>query len=154
MLFIHWTPIQVTWTGSMVTIPPHFSISADRFIRMNENQLMNYPLQHLISIVESTQIEDSQILYYGFTEWATSLTPALSTGWDWEFIEYNGITSIKRIGLPRSNIMLVDVSGTDIGFDVTGSLIEKKIDSLFWEQFIYAQINTRLTKSKLSPNFS
>lgn len=33
---------------------------------------MNYPLQHLISIVESTQIEDSQILYYGFTEWVTS----------------------------------------------------------------------------------
>lgn len=138
----------------MVTIPPHFSISADGFIRMNENQLMNYPLQHLISIVESTQIEDSQILYYGFTEWVTSLTPALSTGWDWEFIEYNGITSIKRIGLPRSNIMLVDVSGTDIGFEVTETLIEKKIDTLFWEQFIYAQINTTQTMAKLTPYFS
>ncbi|MCU4401350.1 DUF4902 domain-containing protein [Acinetobacter pittii] len=138
----------------MVTIPSHFSISADGFIRMNENQLMNYPLQHLISIVESTQIEDSQILYYGFTEWVTSLTPALSTGWDWEFIEYNGITSIKRIGLPRSNIMLVDVSGTDIGFEVTETLIEKKIDTLFWEQFIYAQINTTQTMAKLTPYFS
>ncbi|MDO7537284.1 MULTISPECIES: DUF4902 domain-containing protein [Acinetobacter] len=138
----------------MVTIPPHFSISADGFIRLNENQLMNYPLQHLISIVESTQIEDSQILYYGFTEWVTSLTPALSTGWDWEFIEYNGITSIKRIGLPRSNIMLVDVSGTDIGFEVTETLIEKKIDTLFWEQFIYAQINTTQTMAKLTPYFS
>ncbi|MCK0914817.1 DUF4902 domain-containing protein [Acinetobacter pittii] len=138
----------------MVTIPPHFSISADGFIRMNENQLMNYPLQHLISIVESTQIEDSQILYYGFTEWVTSLTPALSTGWDWEFIEYNGITSIKRIGLPRSNIMIVDVSGTDIGFEVTETLIEKKIDTLFWEQFIYAHINTTQTKAKLTPYFS
>ncbi len=115
---------------------------------------MNYPLQHLISIVESIQIEDSQILYYGFTEWATSLTPALSTGWDWEFIEYNGITSIKRIGLPRSNIMLVDVSGTDIGFEVTETLIEKKIDTLFWEQFIYAHINTTQTKAKLTPYFS
>ncbi|KIE84696.1 hypothetical protein SD67_15340 [Acinetobacter pittii] len=121
---------------------------------MNENQLMNYPLQHLISIVESTQIEDSQILYYGFTEWVTSLTPALSTGWDWEFIEYNGITSIKRIGLPRSNIMIVDVSGTDIGFEVTETLIEKKIDTLFWEQFIYAQINTTQTMAKLTPYFS
>ncbi|MNP56660.1 hypothetical protein D3C76_1514040 [compost metagenome] len=98
---------------------------------MNENQLMNYPLQHLLSIVETTQIEDSQILYYGFTEWATSLTPALSTGWDWEFVEQDGIASLKRIGL-----------------------IEKKIDSLFWEQFIYAQINTTQTKTKLSPNFS
>ncbi|KJH55933.1 hypothetical protein UF12_15650 [Acinetobacter calcoaceticus] len=121
---------------------------------MNENQLMNYPLQHLLSTVESTQIEDSQILYYGFTEWATSLTPALSTGWDWEFVEQDGIASLKRIGLPRSNIMIVDVSGTDIGFDVTETLIEKKIDTLFWEQFIYAQINTTQTKTKLSPNFS
>ncbi|OCY51543.1 DUF4902 domain-containing protein [Acinetobacter pittii] len=138
----------------MVTIPPHFSISADGFIRLNENQLMNYPLQHLISIVESTQIEDSQILYYGFTEWVTSLTPALSTGWDWEFIEYNGITSIKRIGLPRSNIMIVDLSGTDIGLEVTETLIEKKIDTLFWEQFIYAQINTTQTMAKLTPYFS
>ena len=138
----------------MVTISPDFSISTDGFIRMNENQLMNYPLQHLISIVETTQIEDSQILYYGFTEWATSLTPALSTGWDWEFVEQNGIASLKRIGLPRSNIMIVDVSGTDIGFDVTETLIEKKIDTLFWEQFIYAQLNTTQTKSKLSPNFS
>ncbi|CAI3152103.1 DUF4902 domain-containing protein [Acinetobacter calcoaceticus] len=138
----------------MVTIPPDFSISTDGFIRMNENQLMNYPLQHLLSTVESTQIEDSQILYYGFTEWATSLTPALSTGWDWEFVEQDGIASLKRIGLPRSNIMIVDVSGTDIGFDVTETLIEKKIDTLFWEQFIYAQINTTQTKTKLSPNFS
>ncbi|MFW1762806.1 DUF4902 domain-containing protein [Acinetobacter calcoaceticus] len=138
----------------MVTIPPDFSISTDGFIRMNENQLMNYPLQHLISTVESTQIEDSQILYYGFTEWATSLTPALSTGWDWEFVEQDGIASLKRIGLPRSNIMIVDISGTDIGFDVTETLIEKKIDTLFWEQFIYAQINTTQTKTKLSPNFS
>ena len=138
----------------MVTIPPDFSISTDGFIRMNENQLMNYPLQHLISTVESTQIEDSQILSYGFTEWATSLTPALSTGWDWEFVEQDGIASLKRIGLPRSNIMIVDISGTDIGFDVTETLIEKKIDSLFWEQFIYAQINTTQTKTKLSPNFS
>ncbi|MNH77557.1 hypothetical protein D3C81_353750 [compost metagenome] len=138
----------------MVTIPPDFSISTDGFIRMNENQLMNYPLQHLLSIVETTQIEDSQILYYGFTEWATSLTPALSTGWDWEFVEQNGIASLKRIGLPRSNIMIVDVSGTDIGCDITETLIEKKIDTLFWEQFIYAQINTTQTKTKLSPNFS
>jgi len=138
----------------MVTIPPDFSISTDGFIRMNENQLMNYPLQHLISTVESTQIEDSQILYYGFTEWATSRSPALSTGWDWEFVEQDGIASLKRIGLPRSNIMIVDLSGTDIGFDVTETLIEKKIDSLFWEQFIYAQINTTQTKTKLSPNFS
>lgn len=138
----------------MVTIPPDFSISTDGFIRMNENQLMNYPLQHLISTVESTQIEDSQILYYGFTEWATSLTPALSTGWDWEFVEQDGIASLKRIGLPRSNIMIVDVSGADIGFDVTETVIEKKIDTLFWEQFIYAQINTTQTKTKLSPNFS
>ncbi|GAM32873.1 conserved hypothetical protein [Acinetobacter calcoaceticus] len=121
---------------------------------MNENQLMNYPLQHLISTVESTQIEDSQILYYGFTEWATSLAPALSTGWDWEFVEQDGIASLKRIGLPRSNIMIVDISGADIGFDVTETLIEKKIDTLFWEQFIYAQINTTQTKTKLSPNFS
>lgn len=138
----------------MVTIPPDFSISTDGFIRMNENQLMNYPLQHLISTVESTQIKDSQILYYGFTEWATSLTPALSTGWDWEFVEQDGIASLKRIGLPRSNIMIVDVSGTDIGCDITETLIEKKIDTLFWEQFIYAQINTTQTKTKLSPNFS
>jgi len=138
----------------MVTIPAHFSISTDGFIRMNENQLMNYPLQHLISTVESIQIEDSQILYYGFTEWATSLNPALSTGWDWEFVEQHGIASLKRIGLPRSNIMIVDVSGTDIGCDVTETLIEKKIDTLFWEQFIYAQINTTQTKTKLSLNFS
>ena len=138
----------------MVTISPDFSISTDGFIRMNENQLMNHPLQHLISIVETTQIEDSQILYCGFTEWATSRSPALSTGWDWELVEKNGIASLKRIGLPRSNIMIIDISGTDIGLDVTETLIEKKIDSLFWEQFIYAQIKIPLIKAELSPKFS
>ncbi|EYT45340.1 hypothetical protein J619_02207 [Acinetobacter sp. 478810] len=50
--------------------------------------------------------------------------------------------------------MLVDVSGTDIGFEVTETLIEKKIDTLFWEQFIYAQINTTQTMAKLTPYFS
>lgn len=115
---------------------------------------MNYSFQHVVSIIESTHIKESQIIYYGFTEWATLKTPALSTGWDWEFVEQNGFVSLKRIGLPRSNIMIVDVSGTDIGFDVTETLIERKIDTLFWEQFIYAQINATLTKSKISLNFS
>jgi len=138
----------------MASIPPHVSISTDGFIRMNEDQLMTYPLQHVVSIIESTQIEASQIVYRGFTEWATLKTPALSTGWDWEFIEQNGFATLKRIGLPRSNIMIVDVSGTDIGFDVTETLIKRKIDTLFWEQFIYTQINTTLTKPKLSLNFS
>jgi hypothetical protein len=138
----------------MDSIPPHVSISTDGFIRMNENQLMTYPFQHVISIIESTKIGDSQIVYYGFTEWATLKTPALSTGWDWEFVEQNGLSTLKRIGRPRSNIMIVDVSGTDIGFDVTETLIKRKIDTLFWEQFIYAQINTTLTKPKLSLNFS
>jgi len=138
----------------MASIPPHVSISTDGFIRMNEDQLMTYPLQHVVSIIESTQIEESQIVYRGFTEWATLKTPALSTGWDWEFIEQNGFATLKRIGLPRSNIMIVDVSGTDIGFDVTETLIKRKIDTLFWEQFIYTQINTTLTKPKLSLNFS
>ncbi|EMP0110262.1 DUF4902 domain-containing protein, partial [Acinetobacter baumannii] len=45
----------------MVSIPPHFSISTDGFIRMNENQLMSYPLQHIISTVESRHTEASQI---------------------------------------------------------------------------------------------
>jgi len=138
----------------MASIPPHFPISTDGFIRMNENQLMNYPFQHVISIIESTHIKESQIIYYGFTEWATLKTPALSTGWDWEFVEQNGFASLKRISLPRSNIMIVDVSGIDSGFDITETLIERKIDTLFWEQFIYAQINATLTKSKLSLNFS
>lgn len=115
----------------MVSIPPHFSISTDGFIRMNENQLMSYPLRHIISTVESRHTEASQIFYYGFTEWATSQTPALSTGWDWELIENNGITTVKRVGLPRSNIMIVDVSGMDIGFDINETLLEKKIDTLF-----------------------
>ncbi|EKP65228.1 hypothetical protein J587_2957 [Acinetobacter baumannii 144107] len=121
---------------------------------MNENQLMSYPLQHIISTVESRHTEASQIFYYGFTEWATSQTPAISTGWDWELIENNGITTVKRVGLPRSNIMIVDVSGLDIGFDINETLLEKKIDTLFWEPFIYAQINTSLTKSSLSQTFS
>ncbi|ENR2982563.1 TPA: DUF4902 domain-containing protein [Acinetobacter nosocomialis] len=138
----------------MANITPHFSISTDGFIRMNENQLMNYPFQDVVSIVESTQIEKSQIVYYGFTEWATLKTPALSTGWDWEFVEQNGFVTLKRTGLPRSNIMIVDISGTDIGFDSTETLIKRKIDTLFWEQFIYAQINTSLIKSKVSLNFS
>ncbi|MCV9898239.1 UNVERIFIED_CONTAM: DUF4902 domain-containing protein, partial [Cronobacter sakazakii] len=37
--------------------------------------------------------------------------------------------------LPRSNIMIVDVSGMDIGFDINETLLEKKIDTLFWEPF-------------------
>ncbi|SSV69590.1 Uncharacterised protein [Acinetobacter nosocomialis] len=49
--------------------------------------------------------------------------------------------------------MIVDISGTDIGFDSTETLIKRKIDTLFWEQFIYAQINTSLIKSKVSLNF-
>ncbi|AGH34007.1 hypothetical protein ABD1_01160 [Acinetobacter baumannii D1279779] len=50
--------------------------------------------------------------------------------------------------------MIVDLSGKDIGYDVTEILIEKRIDTLFWEPFIYAQINTSLTKSSLRQTFS
>ncbi|TDH96722.1 DUF4902 domain-containing protein, partial [Acinetobacter baumannii] len=94
--------------------------------------------------------EAAQIFYNGVTEWATSQTPAISTGWDWELIENTGLTSVKRVELPRGNIMIGDVSGMDIGFDINETLLEKKIDTLFWVQFIYAQINTSLPESSLT----
>src|ERR1700692_1775812 len=90
---------------------------------------------------------------FGYTEWASQTTPALSLGWDWRIATTAGRVRYEREGEVRSNVMLVDTRPRDLaradtrpralGALATGVLLGVAVDILGWEQAVDHYINNR-----------
>jgi len=115
-------------------------LSEDGLVRMVFNDLLNISLSHLISINEETRITEPYTNIFGYTEWVSVTKPVISVGWDWKLSHDDRIIKIVRIGQPRSNIMLMDSTHSDLGQDNTEMLINQKIDAIAWEMIVKENI--------------
>jgi hypothetical protein len=111
-----------------------YNLSDDGLIRLWTGALMQIHLQHLFSGLDNTpDAQDSlseQIS--GYTEWRSPGTPAVSVGWDWTLRIHThrarSMTTCQRQGLPRSNLMLLDAQGRDLGLDNTSLYLAQWVD--------------------------
>jgi hypothetical protein len=127
-------------------------LSEDGFARMTFKALMKMPLYHLISIKETEAFVPPHIQMFGYSEWVSMTLPVISIGWDWELSHDDQSIKIERIGLPRSNLMLMDYVQCDLGLDHTLHLIGQKVDATAWEvtvkdQILKSQIYDHMTLS-------
>ena len=63
----------------------------------------------------------------GYTEWKGSSLPRITIGWDWEMIAVSGAATLRRLSVPRSNIMLETAESTD-------RVLGVHIDSFDWQR--------------------
>ena len=129
-------------------------LSDDGFIRMGFDQLMSVSLSHLISINEESNFIEPYTKIFGYTEWISQTTPVVSIGWDWKMNHDDRVIQLMRIGLPRSNLMLMDYLHCDVGLEQTLHLICQKIDSTAWEMIVKDQILNTLTSDHMTLSYS
>lgn len=126
------------------------TISSDGYVRLTIEDLKKMLITHLVSDLDDNILEFlkedtgfSQIT--GYTEWVSTGVPTISMGWDW-IIKFSGAEGkcCKRVGGQRSNIILINEEGCDLGFSMTNSIIENFIDNMNWKNKVVCQIKSKI----------
>jgi len=138
------TPIQAnaaTSTGQVLRLSP------DGYIRLLPTAFRLVELQHLVSGVDEAgevggDARSSPIV--GYTEWVSgSNRPAITIGWDWQLGIAGEGRDCRRLGDPRSNVMLLDVDNEDLGLVWTCRYLAAAIDSMEWSDRVLNAVALR-----------
>ncbi len=115
----------------------------DGYLRVSGENLRQVRLQHLLSALDEDAPERAPrgegataATLAGFTEWVGGRRPAISVGWDWQAGSVQGALHYLRVGPPRSNLMLVDACGRDLGFELTAFRIGLWLDQHAWQTVV------------------
>lgn len=126
----------MTWKESC----PGFAIpllsSDDGFVRLSLDAILGVPLEHYLSGTDRDPLGRAccgmPTTICGYSEWVSRTTPLLSLGWDWHLSGVQGLIGLVRVGLPRSNVMLVDRHGIDYGWQHNLETLGTVVDALPW----------------------
>jgi hypothetical protein len=117
----------------------------DGYLRVSGRELLQVRLGHLLSGLDedppdslSRGLGATHATLAGFTEWSEDRSPAVSVGWDWRAGGPRCAQQYLRIGLPRTNLMLIDVRGRDLGFDLTAHRVAQWLDRQPWQVTVAA----------------
>lgn len=122
----------------------------DGQIRLSIPELTLVRLVHLISgmdedIPECIQSGAVASAITGYTEWVSTDVPTITIGWDWQIQTLNNQVSLKRLGEPRSNLILQDNIGVDLGQQNADRILSDWVDAMEWKDEILHYINGRYT---------
>lgn len=99
-------------------------------------ELASLQLTHLLSGVDSGEelLADCgrATTLSGYTEWVSPKSAALSLGWDWQMAPTMGEPRVKRLGLPRTNIQVVDDSLHPLPWEKNLQVLADFIDDFEW----------------------
>jgi hypothetical protein len=116
-------------------------ISSDGLIRLLAEELLSTQLTHFVSGMDT---DGSSALktcgkatsISGYTEWISTHEPTISIGWDWCIQFTLSERKWTRVGLPRSNVMLIEDTGTDAGWQRSHNVLATFVDVLPWREQI------------------
>ena len=116
-------------------------LSPDGLIRLTVDQLLSTPLEHLVSGVDldangTVAACGSETSLSGYTEWVSAQDPTISIGWDWRFQTLVAGVCWIRVGLPRSNLMLMQDSGRDTSWQGNLEILGTVVDALAWREIL------------------
>lgn len=111
----------------------------DGFFRIALDDLLSVNLTHLVSGLDEDDPAETHhcgtaTSIMGYTEWIGEAPgAAISLGWDWRLEQHQlgGVTCV-RVGLPRSNVMLVDAKNRDYGWNRNLEALATVVDAMPW----------------------
>jgi hypothetical protein len=134
------------FSGGLQTM---YTVSADGVIRLSQTELQMVPWVHLDSDLDVQELDGGSAAaslapITGYTEWVSEGdAPRLSMGWDWEVVHVRGETLIRRVGLPYSNLRVVDLERRELDFEKSLALQADCIDALRWQEVVRGKIGLR-----------
>ena len=122
--------------------------AADGCIRLTWGDLQEQVLVHLISGLDEDCVHAGSghatpTSITGYTEWVGERSPVISLGWDWLFDVSAARRELRRIGPPRSNVLLLDPERAELSEDHSEQQLEDFIDALLWQATVLLQIEAR-----------
>jgi hypothetical protein len=119
---------------------PVLVISPDGYVRLSIEQLSGLPIVHLASFHDPDFLDElaSQAILCkaaGFCECRSDTTPAISFGWGWYV---HGVSNSLLLAPDpvRSNVMLIDKYGYDMGNVATASLLGSWLELFNWQSWV------------------
>lgn len=116
------------------------TVSHDGYIRLSLEHLSELPFVHLVSDFDPAILEDLQTQTVpahaaGYSEWVSNTTPPISLGWSW-FLHSRSRRLLPAPEAVRSNVMLVDVHGYDLGQTATSFLFTTWLATHDWQRTV------------------
>jgi uncharacterized protein DUF4902 len=119
-------------------------ISDDGYVRLADAALRAVRLTHHLSGLDQAPTSNGgtrTTAITGYTEWIGETV--ITIGWDWRMHADSGVVALSRISEPRSNVMMLDANGADIGHDKTAAVLGSFIDRFAWQPEVQAYIDKR-----------
>lgn len=111
----------------------------DGLLRLGRQQLAGMQLTHLISGLDDDVDLDPRIpvcgssaSLCGYTEWISPQAPGLTLGWDWHLDDAALTPRVIRLGLPRTNILVLDRMQQPLPWNESLHVLATYIDSFDW----------------------
>jgi hypothetical protein len=121
----------------------------DYYIRLQEAQLEQIEFAHLATTMERELLEadpvgrDCKGCLTGATEWFGAINrTAVSIGWDWISLHDLAISILDPLHI-RTNVMLIDSLGVDLGDEITAARILAHLAKLGWQRTVRENIATQ-----------
>jgi hypothetical protein len=116
----------------------------DGFVRLTLDDVLSVPFRHLVSGLDSAHATScgTSTTISGYTEWVSATHPTITVGWDW-VIAAEGGGAWRRVGLPRSNLMLVDPARRDYAWDRNLAVLATVVDAIPWQDEARCAISQR-----------
>lgn len=113
------------------------ALSTDGYVRLPLASLNALPFVHLFSesddeFLRELRVQTVPARSAGFSEWQSDTDPAISVGWGWFIHEESEAMMLAPDGV-RSNVMLVDMQGYDLGPARTSHLFCTWLNSFPWQ---------------------
>ena len=116
-----------------------FSRSVEGALRLSLATLRTLRFRHLLSGLDNldpSQQPDrcgNQTALTGYTEWVSEGPgPTVSIGWDWYMPAASGRWTCQRVGVPRSNVILVNRHRQEIEWHRNLALLASVVDTWTW----------------------
>lgn len=133
----------------------------DSLIRLHPDQLQRLALVHVHSGVDVSDNGDLTSAplspnladwadITGYTEWRSQSRPAVSVGWDWIGALPSGALKVLRASI-RTNVMLIDDDGADLGRSVTLTKCEAWLQNWIWQPQVLAAVGYSLPMTLRAP---
>ena len=110
----------------------------DGLLRLRQQDLGAITLVHLISGIDEDMRDSSaprcgeSTILSGYTEWISAKEPRLTLGWDWQLDTTSIAPGVVRLGLPRTNVLIVRDAHVPLSWDQSLEALASCIDQLEW----------------------
>jgi hypothetical protein len=111
--------------------------SPDGFVRLTLDDVLSVPFKHLLSGLDEDAAPlpcGTSTTISGYTEWISDTQPKITVGWDWIVAPDGSGSYWRRIGLPRSNLLLVDTARNDYAWDRNLVVLATVVDAIPWQE--------------------